>query len=1270
MKLHSLTVENLNSLRGLHHIDFEHLFDASTVLLIAGETGAGKSTILDAIVLALFGSTPRLRGVAKSTSKDMNILQASVLHVMTRGTGECRAVLDFSILSERGQRERYRATWKLQRAFKKVDGAIQNATQEFERWDDARAGWVNVLAAGEFSSFTSARDHALRGMSREDFLRSVMLAQGQFDVLLSADATKRAEALRRVVPVENIQAIGHRVAENASAARAALQTLKAQVEGEAKGLLSDEERLKFQEERAAAERAVEEQQQQVEALRLRVSWSETQVGLSEERAMTAAAWERATADKIAQADKARALQEHRRVEEAFRAIVGLQNVRKQQQTHATALQELVERVETTKKLSAPLIERSAELLTREQTLLAAREERAPLLEAAQQAWDARLSAKSVEQQAQAEAQRLAKAYEESNAALAERKATAEKLKADAEAQQKVVADYALSNGAVSELPRAEALVEQLHEGLRVLKGAQDLAEAEAQKLRSVEAQLNAQREAGTTLEKVKEQWFEELGEVCASANLEHVDPTDLAASRDVEQLLTERRDELTDRGIQLRGLKEHAVEAQKQATMLASLHDRLNQAKPILEQLESDRVRLDKESSTQAQLITSLTSHRATQSKFLELVAQLQPGVDCPFCGSNQHGSTDERHATMQEEAAETARELVAAQAAAEVIEQQRAALRADWTAKNDAWIRLETEVKQTELQHAETTRLLHEIAREIPAPYAEEPGVVNFDPLALEALLIPMRDQRSELNTFIKKAQELAKRAESIRVDAAAQDARLKGLLEQQKQGAAQVKLAKEKEEQLEKRLADAHTAVHNFFDSVDFLRWKPTPNDNLILSAQAAHAAVRECIGTLKSFERDLQLSTQQQERRNTAAVEVERQEAIVKQHFEASAQAATQLAAASEAYTKAVAASEACFGGEDPRLVRERFEEELRAAQIAHRKAQQAVEEALIKQREAQTAKTAQEAVLEQTNLALAEQDRALKLLLLQVELPDEAAVMARRLSEDVALAYDHAVQQAEAALQSADQRLKDATQRLEAHQLKLESIGEPQADDSDNFQALRASTDALRERCTELRVILENDEKLTKNLAESKGALDQKTKERDEWEILSSIVGRNKGAAFSDFALALSLGDLIRHANQQLEHIAPRYVLRQRFSAEGAPEIEFEVMDRHFSDEVRPVTNISGGERFQLSLAMALGLASMSRSVLPVETLLIDEGFGTLDPETLDKAIQTLESLYQRTGARVALISHVERLRERLPTQILVKKRGGGHSSLDIRDGMLG
>ncbi len=181
-----------------------------------------------------------------------------------------------------------------------------------------------------------------------------------------------------------------------------------------------------------------------------------------------------------------------------------------------------------------------------------------------------------------------------------------------------------------------------------------------------------------------------------------------------------------------------------------------------------------------------------------------------------------------------------------------------------------------------------------------------------------------------------------------------------------------------------------------------------------------------------------------------------------------------------------------------------------------------------------------------------------------------------------------------------------------------------------------------------------------LAAARKRLDQ---EASVWLRLDRLIGTNGGRAFQEFAQSLNLQRLIDHANGHLRRLSQRYKLVQKLDKNDQPTLDFSVEDLWQVGSKRGLRSLSGGERFLVSLALALGLSDLRNRTLPVETLLLDEGFGTLDQETLEVALGALDQL-QSDGRRVGIISHVAGLKERIQAQVRVENLGGGRSCLQM------
>jgi exonuclease SbcC len=176
----------------------------------------------------------------------------------------------------------------------------------------------------------------------------------------------------------------------------------------------------------------------------------------------------------------------------------------------------------------------------------------------------------------------------------------------------------------------------------------------------------------------------------------------------------------------------------------------------------------------------------------------------------------------------------------------------------------------------------------------------------------------------------------------------------------------------------------------------------------------------------------------------------------------------------------------------------------------------------------------------------------------------------------------------------------------------------------------------------------------------GELARMSQQRKKWDLLNRYIGDREGNKFSNFAQNLTLSNLIGLANQRLRHLSDRYILDK-------PKDEAEslfVIDTYQGNSLRAVNTLSGGETFTLSLALALALSDLASQNVSIESLFIDEGFGTLDPESLDMALGMLERLQSESDKTIGIISHVEALKERIGTQIRLFKNGNGLSTMEI------
>ena len=183
----------------------------------------------------------------------------------------------------------------------------------------------------------------------------------------------------------------------------------------------------------------------------------------------------------------------------------------------------------------------------------------------------------------------------------------------------------------------------------------------------------------------------------------------------------------------------------------------------------------------------------------------------------------------------------------------------------------------------------------------------------------------------------------------------------------------------------------------------------------------------------------------------------------------------------------------------------------------------------------------------------------------------------------------------------------------------------------------------------------------NLAKQKQFADQIQQiqqQEHRWNKISSLIGDAKGKDFRDLAQQYNLDILLEYANQQLAMLSQRYTLKRLDNS-----LSLAIIDHDMDGETRSVASLSGGESFLTALAISLAIANMASGSMKIESLFIDEGFGTLDASSLHMVMNALDQL-QSQGRKVVLISHIQEMHERIPVQIQVQPIGSGSSRIEL------
>ncbi len=211
---------------------------------------------------------------------------------------------------------------------------------------------------------------------------------------------------------------------------------------------------------------------------------------------------------------------------------------------------------------------------------------------------------------------------------------------------------------------------------------------------------------------------------------------------------------------------------------------------------------------------------------------------------------------------------------------------------------------------------------------------------------------------------------------------------------------------------------------------------------------------------------------------------------------------------------------------------------------------------------------------------------------------------------------------------------------------------------NLESIKDELKNVSELVGALTEKLKKNEDAKKSVLEKKKEIDSQEKELKKWNLLNSLIGSADGKKFRAFAQGLTFQIMVGYANSKLAEMSDRYILKR----DDDKPLELLIVDKYKAGEERSTRNLSGGESFIVSLSLALGLSSLSSQNMRIDSLFLDEGFGTLDEDALNVALNTLAALNQ-DGKVIGVISHVNAMKERIATHISVIPVKDGNSRIE-------
>ncbi len=1259
MKILAIRGKNLASLADHFAVDFRHDPLASAGLFaISGPTGSGKSTLLDALCLALYGDTPRLASASSARIPDVQaeqITHSDPRTLLRRGKGEGYAEVEFIAIDNMA----YRARWSIRRARSKAEGRLQPVEYSLTRVLD------NQPVGGTLKGEVHANIERLLGLSFAQFTRAVLLAQNDFATFLKADDDERAALLQTLTGTERFERLSARVYARAAQEKTLLDDLNRQLADTPP--LSDEARTQIEtaliEARAAVAvrekhiaelEAVQRWQQELSRLDNACEQAQSALVLATQTQQDAAA-RRTQLTQIDAVAPARPLEnecvrlaaESELSRQQLQAAATKRDTAKQALSMAEAAvqqaQQQRDAASLAQQLVQPEVESAKQLDTEINTLM-------PQYQAAELA---RLAADKVVSKHELERSEMANRHSQTDKAY------------------RATHHWLTQNALLEPLATEWTHWDYLFKQAEAAASSAHAAQSELARLQQTEtAARAAEVEQRKTLAACAVHLQQAIvAEQAATAAYCLFNPDTLSQAKiEAESVRTG----LTEAQVRWTQWQERQHELQAIALEVAALQKSRQATEITLQEIRQQRPSL--EGGLQQAERALQRAQTACNQNVGGLRALLVPGEHCPVCGALEHpyataSATHQLHELLkyqQEEHANLSKSLAN-------LMQQEAGLTATLQAQSKQLDALEKKQHESSArqqsadshwQHClhntilSASELLSAALAGVPATETAAWFVARLG--ANATLLDNLLKQDAEFRRAQKaKDAAHAQLAQAQQADQRARDASMKTreILQQSAQALQNAQQAIQQAISTRDSLLAQLDDVLNRGDGENAWRseWLQQPQ----VFRQARQAAVEKWLKQHKAQDNQRRaLETLNSQIEGVSALLAKASEIAADAHITVNQQA-KQIEVKRQARAGLLAG----------KTVAE-VEKQLALALAAAQQVCAAQERNLAQTATAATQAQTTHDLIHTTLLTLGAQyqvataTRADWLSRFNDRINATTAVPLTLADLQHLLKTDPVWLTAErAALQGLDQAVTTASTVLQERsaQRQQHQAKTPPAADANMTEQLDLQRPLLEQEkaaALEKTLLIRQDDERKIRLA---GLIDTLRAQADKttiWAKLNELIGSADGRKFRRIAQQYTLDVLLGYANRHLTELSRRYRLERL-----ADSLTLLVVDQDMGDERRSVHSLSGGESFLVSLALALGLASLSSHSVRVESLFIDEGFGSLDAETLAVAMDALDNL-QTQGRKVGVISHVHEMAERIGVQIQVKPQSGGQSRLSV------
>jgi len=1241
MRILTIRGKNLASLAQAFEIQLEDgVLKSSGLFAITGATGAGKSTILDALCLALYDKMPRLPDghsvfVGHKDEEDsVRVKSNDVSSILRRGTASAYAEVDF--LAQ--DKQSYRARWEITRARGKVNGKLQPQKMTLQ----------NLLTSekiGEGKKGTLLAIEQFIGLNFDQFRRSVLLAQGDFAAFLKAKKDDRSNLLEKITGTDIYSELSIAAFERAKQEKQALDKITDKLVDKTPLPKQERELLENEKQRISTEST--KLQKEIKSTQDTLKWFDTQKTLKQDEAnakrdeqLAQSHWDASQSGR----DELQQLEQVQPLRPLFQQSIDLAEelveADKNFQLNQDSLVEADHKLELIKKQLEQADKNYLETVKQNKAAQ-------PLLQQARQL-DTQITSSSEAVDEATKSNQLQKTQWQ-----------------DAESQLRILQQQNMDKESVKQQSQIwqeqhasiEEVARQWERWENELKGYIEndkLIDQLRNQQRSLEIQLSKDQKGLAETQEKETRLLQEkndLAEVINELKKKTVQQSSSEIHQQKEQL--EQKISQIDKASELasKGLEQRSALKKDKALLLTVEQNiqQINERTPELSiQLQEKQTQLD-----EAQNAFNLM-HAASQKTAKDLRSLLQENEPCPVCGSEQHPwENSELAKTINLPVEEQKKRLT-------TLNLEKEGLIAEQSQKKSETIQLEIDKQRLSENIHKTESLLSQFAgkwllidvTEKPEwPLVDEADITKFNHLnsQLKADYAEVKLLEEQLLAWQKKIDLLRSKFDQLSEKYSKQQ---QETVESDKQVAKQSAdlITLEKDFlRFEELGAESINLLSTPFQSINDWQLQLNQDGNAFL--QSIRKDVLKWLETtdeLKNIENQLvDIKT-----KLAVAEAAEAQQQILLQKYSKGLEQAKQTKQGFIAERRKI------FQGQSANDFSEQLEQQVQKAETEKHEAESALAAIKIEITRCNSAVAHCQKEQQKCTTKKIASEQKLDQALQKINLDKEALQNLLNKDDQWIELQKNKFKELTVKLQETTAVLNVKNQHLLDHEDNIPDAKEPELHQQIN--ALTEILEKLEQDKENNDFALRSDNEKVTLAKDLQHELQFQTKCWEKWESLNELIGSSSGQKFRIFAQSLTLETLLSYTNSHLQEFAKRYHLQR---VPGS-DLELQVLDRDMADEVRSVHSLSGGESFLVSLALALGLASLSSNKIQVESLFIDEGFGSLDQETLDIAIASLDTL-QSLGRKVGVISHVPVLVERLGAKVVVEKMGGGQSKVSIR-----